>query len=895
MARILLLIIGCVVVSGNNREEVADVREGQDVTLKCRFNNPSLLSTGGQIYWMRQRTGEKDNVAIADTPLDRSYTVDLEPSEGRYDLTISRATYERDNGMFECRFKEAGTGSDLHTTTVNLTVLIPPGSPRINPEAPTATEGQSIDLVCSSQGGSPDPQIIWYRSGSDQKLYSVLKPGGGRETPTTSVLTINPGKDDDAAEYRCVVWNRALTDNEKMETTVVLSVNYYPRITIGPENPLRVELDQSATLTCSADAKPPVSNVRWTRGGRFIGTLNTLVKERVTLDDAGRYVCQADNGLGRLREAEVTLDVLYGPRVSVISSKDVDEGEDIVITCNVTANPAPVTIEWLKEGDDSFRQSGVDILRLNRVSAVNQGNYICRAVNILNPTGGEPSDRIGNATVAVRVRHAPGKTYITPAEPIAVQGEQSTLTCGAEPPGWPMPTYRWWRHDSDATLTLGANYTIPRASLTDEGTYYCQPSNRLGKGTPASVRVRVHQPPRILENLPETAIHRIGTTNLSLTCRAQGKPQPSIRWLKDGEEISPADGLYDILVEQSSLGQNAAHTVQSTLQFRGAKRINDNQLLPTDRGTYQCVFKNDVREVSSSQLLRVEHSPITVHKPNKVAFNLLEDAQLECRMQAYPEPKFQWSLGPNFIEPDGAHYATNDTTLPDDVYASVLTVRGVTEADYGSYTCKGTNSRGEHKTIITLQEKGRPEHPTNLRVIDKGTDKIELAWDESFNGGFADTIFQVKAETMSGEKPSHDCQTKNPCIIEPLAQQTTYKLQVKASNIMGDSDFSDPLEVTTLVNVDTIPEPEEVYFERTGNMLSFKVLPTDLMLQGQVEFRTVDSDEWTPMETLVQISSDSHDHGEVFLGKESPDDVRIRFCSVFVESSCGNYRIAKKG
>nr|XP_053645436.1 hemicentin-1-like [Cherax quadricarinatus] len=894
MARILLLIIGCVVVSGNNREEVADVREGQDVTLKCRFNNPSLLSTGGQIYWMRQRTGEKDNVAIADTPLDRSYTVDLEPSEGRYDLTISRATYERDNGMFECRFKEAGTGSDLHTTTVNLTVLIPPGSPRINPEAPTATEGQSIDLVCSSQGGSPDPQIIWYRSGSDQKLYSVLKPGGGRETPTTSVLTINPGKDDDAAEYRCVVWNRALTDNEKMETTVVLSVNYYPRITIGPENPLRVELDQSATLTCSADAKPPVSNVRWTRGGRFIGTLNTLVKERVTLDDAGRYVCQADNGLGRLREAEVTLDVLYGPRVSVISSKDVDEGEDIVITCNVTANPAPVTIEWLKEGDDSFRQSGVDILRLNRVSAVNQGNYICRAVNILNPTGGEPSDRIGNATVAVRVRHAPGKTYITPAEPIAVQGEQSTLTCGAEPPGWPMPTYRWWRHDSDATLTLGANYTIPRASLTDEGTYYCQPSNRLGKGTPASVRVRVHQPPRILENLPETAIHRIGTTNLSLTCRAQGKPQPSIRWLKDGEEISPADGLYDILVEQSSLGQNAAHTVQSTLQFRGAKRINDNQLLPTDRGTYQCVFKNDVREVSSSQLLRVEHSPITVHKPNKVAFNLLEDAQLECRMQAYPEPKFQWSLGPNFIEPDGAHYATNDTTLPDDVYASVLTVRGVTEADYGSYTCKGTNSRGEHKTIITLQEKGRPEHPTNLRVIDKGTDKIELAWDESFNGGFADTIFQVKAETMSGEKPSHDCQTKNPCIIEPLAQQTTYKLQVKASNIMGDSDFSDPLEVTTLVNVDTIPEPEEVYFERTGNMLSFKVLPTDLMLQGQVEFRTVDSDEWTPMETLVQISSDSHDHGEVFLGKESPDDVRIRFCSVFVESSCGNYRIAKK-
>lgn len=367
-----------------------------------------------------------------------------------------------------------------------------------------------------------------------------------------------------------------------------------------------MELDHSATLTCTADAKPPVSNVRWTRGGRFIGTVSSHMIERVSLDDAGRYVCQADNGLGRLREAEVTLDVLYGPRVSVISSKDVDEGEDVIISCNVTANPTPVTIEWLKEGDDTFRQNGIDILRLNRVSAVNQGNYICRAVNILNPTGGEPSDRIGNATVAVRVRHAPGKTYILPKEPIAVQDEPATLTCGADPPGWPMPTYRWWRQDSESTLTLGANYSIPRASLSDEGTYYCQPSNRLGKGTHASTTVKVHQPPLILEDLPETAIYRIGKTDLSLTCRAQGKPQPSIRWLKDGEEINPADGLYDVLVEQSSVGQNDMHTVQSTLQFRGPRRINDNQLLPTDRGTYQCVFKNDVREVSSSQLLRVE-------------------------------------------------------------------------------------------------------------------------------------------------------------------------------------------------------------------------------------------------------------------------------------------------
>ncbi|XP_063585108.1 hemicentin-2-like [Penaeus indicus] len=890
MTWITLLIIGAVAAAaaGNRREEVADVREGQDVTLKCRINNPSLITSGGQIFWMRQRKGEKDNVAIRDTPFDRSYTVDLDLEEGRYDLTISHATYERDNGMFECRVKEAGTGSDLHTTTVNLTVLIPPGSPRVNPEVPTATENQQIDLVCSSQGGSPDPQIIWYRSGSEQKLYSVLKPGGGRDFPTTSVLTITPGKDDDGAQYRCVVWNRALTDDEKMESTVTLSVNYYPRITIGPENPMRVVLDHSATLTCKADAKPPVSNVRWTRAGRFIDTHNTLVKERISLEDAGRYMCQADNGLGSLREAEVTLDVQYGPRVAVMSSKDVGEAEDIMITCNVTANPDPVKIEWLKEGDDSFHQSG-DILRLNRVSAQDQGNYICRAVNILSPTGGEPSNRIGNATVAVRVRHAPGKTIITPAEPIAVQGEKSTLTCGADPPGWPMPTYRWWREDSE-TLSTGINYTIPRASLSEEGTYYCQPQNRLGKATPASVHVRVYQPPRILENLPESAIHRISKTDLSLTCRAQGKPQPSIRWLKDGVEINDSDGFYDILVEQSG-NHKAAYTVQSTLRFLGPRRF-DNQLLPIDRGTYECVFKNDVREVSSSQQLTIEHSPITVHKANKVAYDLGEDARVECRMQAYPRPNFEWLHDANFIDPDSTHYEANYTALGDDVYESVLTVRGVTKADYGSYTCKGVNSMGEHKTIIALQEKGRPEHPKNLRVITRGTDFINLAWDESFNGGFPDTIFHVRAEAKSGEVTSHDCQTQNPCVIQPLVQQTKFKLQVKASNIKGDSDFSDPLEAMTLVNVETIPEPEEVFFERISNILSFKVLPTNLMLQAQVEVQDVETEEWVTLEDPVPIDSDNH--GEVALGDAAPNEVRIKFCSAFIEDSCGKYRTATK-
>ena len=81
------------------------------------------------------------------------------PEEGRYDLHIKGAFYERDNGRFECKVKERGTGKDIYSKAFHLTVLIAPGLPTISPSYPLAVEGNTVELTCSSMGGSPDPQI----------------------------------------------------------------------------------------------------------------------------------------------------------------------------------------------------------------------------------------------------------------------------------------------------------------------------------------------------------------------------------------------------------------------------------------------------------------------------------------------------------------------------------------------------------------------------------------------------------------------------------------------------------------------------------------------------------------------------------------------------------------
>ena len=356
-------------------------------------------------------------------------------------------------------------------------------------------------------------------------------------------------------------------------------------------------------MVCQVDAKPAVYSVHWKKGNRFVATTFNHSLDKVSLDDDGIYVCSADNGLGQLGESQLQLDVLYEPVVTVEARREVEMGSSVAVPCNVSAKPSPAVIEWLKEGDDKFRVNG-PVLRLNRVVATDTGRYTCRAINTIGGT-----ERSSNATFQLMVRHEPGTAHITPEEPIAVDEASITLTCGADPPGWPAPQYRWWRAGAEATiLAVSPEFTIPVARQNNEGTYYCQPSNVLGTGGSSSVKLRVFQAPRFISQLAPTKQMREGDSGLNVTCSAQGKPKPSITWLKDGVEIVPTSSNTYKLVTEESENSNAIFTVRSTLIFDGAERPSTTQLTAADRGVYTCAFENQVRRIESSLALKVERN-----------------------------------------------------------------------------------------------------------------------------------------------------------------------------------------------------------------------------------------------------------------------------------------------
>lgn len=871
--------------------ENKDVLEGESVKLECRPRS-SLLTTHTAYNWISV-VNESYSVAFNQLVLDSThYKLDYFPDQGKYDLTITKAQYEKDNGReLTCRVHydpNSDLVSEVYTINYVITVLIPPGEPRITPATPLAREGIPFELTCSSQGGSPDPVIQWYREGT--AISSPTKNGGSRDHPTSNTLTIHPRIDDDGKKYRCTVWNRAIREEQKREATVKLHVHYAPRLTVGPYNPLNVMVDSDAFMTCSAIANPVVRSVKWlNKEGLLLSNTYNHTITAVTPKDSGMYTCVAENGIGDPAKSNLKLSVLFGPRVSLLPEKEITLGESVAVKCNVASNPPPHSLQWLKQGDQYFHQNG-DTLRLTSISAEDAGKYTCQASTTLRPSGTIIQKEVtNNATVSIYVRHKPGETEILPRNPIAIAEKPFTLTCSVRPPGWPLPEYRWWKEGHEKSESShGINYTIISVHVSHEGDYFCQPQNVLGRGSIGSVYLTVHEQPRIsLRPRPQNT-KKTGDVGFSITCRARGKPKPTVKWFHHRKVILDNSSIYRIET-LDNIEDNNAYSVQSTLIFEGPGRKR-YELTADDRGLYICEFENNVGEPAQAEMnLRIEHSPIIRHTYNRIAFDVGELAVIQCKIQAYPQPMFEWQYDKRILENYG-NYKTNVTDLGDDIYVGTLFIRDLKEDDYGEYTCRVWNQiGGDKKTIVTLVKKGPPERPSEL-TADASSDRVNLMWLEGFNGGMSNTNFVVTyINTETNEERNESCHSHNPCQILGLQSKTQYRFKVFAVNSRGHSPYSPEIVVMTKVNLKDMPRASDAYYDRTSNKLYFKVEKTEYPLAAKVEARSPGSEEWQ-LQTLFPLQN-YEEEIEINPPVEGFTDIRVVLCLQTNHSWCGDERL----
>jgi len=876
----VLLLIGQVIGGQSFKSNIVqiDALEGETIRLPCKFNllNSELIDQHDSpvYFWMRKTHNNTDNVSIKQTALDPGYKLDINPQEGKYDLIINSASYYRDNGHFECRVKKSGTGEDIKSTYYQLTILSAPNPPTIQPQFPIAHENQEFELTCYSTGGSPSPEIEWFRNGIP--IPGELVHSQHKDQPTKNVLRIIPTQTDDRLFYKCIVYNKALPKDNATETQVQLTVYYTPRVTVGPSNPLDVYKNSDIIFTCNYVSNPSAKRITWKRNNKVIGSTVNHSIYNVDASDSGSYTCEVDNGIldkqGQNGVGVLSLNVLYPPVVTLPAEFiEPKIGEQVEINCEVNANPKPHSISFYKivNGVKKLVQEGAQMI-MNSVRPEDSGLYVCVAQNSLKASDSQIAQtHTANSTIEIKVKHAPQTVFIIPEQPVAISGKSYNLTCKSQPEAHPKPNYKWWKDsEPDNILSWTPELIFKPIHVRQEGKYSCSAENELGRSEPSTVDLVINEPPLITFQMQPTIIKKQAETGFSLTCRARGKPTPRVTWMHNQQLISdePTFNQYDEQIVsmyriETTSNQEASNSIESILYFESPARKNKDELIASDHGRYFCMFDNGLTEqpVKAETFVKVEHAPILKHEHNRVAFDIGEHAALQCKMSCYPKCNFEWYLENRLIDRSYGiqpKYNISITEIGDDVWMSTLYVANVKKSDYGDYMCKGWNSLGDdEKTIIKLVEKSAPETPTHLQIVEIQSDYVILSWQPGFDGGFHMTEYILSysnEDSMFSKWRNETCRTMNPCKLTNLHSRKIYQFKVMANNPKGHSTFSEAIEGVTKVSFKDIPIPFEAYYDNVYNMVTFKIDPIELDLTAKIEVKTT-------MNTATDINADGEE------------------------------------
>ncbi|XP_075713847.1 neogenin isoform X3 [Rhinoderma darwinii] len=338
-----------------------------------------------------------------------------------------------DEGIYQCVATVDSLGSVV-SRTARLSVA---GLPRFasQPEATTVYVGDSFALSCDVS-----PELVqfvhWEQNRSlralDDKI-TILSNGS---------LVISSANESDVGLYRCGVGSgAALKYSEEAEVKILYEVGENrPLIFLRQPSTLTSIVRQPAVFPCVASGYPTPSVV-WSHNQEVVifGSSDrfallaggSLQISNVTEEDAGVYICTADNG-NQTIHAQAELFVQVPPMLYVKpSNTHAHESMDIVFECEVRGKPAP-TVKWVKNGDvvipsDYFKIVDDHNLQVLGLVRSDEGFYQCIAEN-----------EVGNVQAAAQlIIVEPGVTAPTSPAPSLTR---ATAHHVAATPGGPLPS-----------------------------------------------------------------------------------------------------------------------------------------------------------------------------------------------------------------------------------------------------------------------------------------------------------------------------------------------------------------------------------------------------------------------------------------------------------------------
>ncbi|OCT93246.1 contactin-5 isoform X1 [Xenopus laevis] len=489
------------------------------------------------------------------------------------------------------------------------------------------------------------------------------------------------------------------------------SVNYGPVFVQEPENMIfpMDSGEKKVALNCEARGVPtPI--YRWLRNGTEIDLENDyryslidgdfIISSPNEMKDSGQYQCLAANSFGSILSREATLQFAYLGNFSgrIRSAVSVREGQGVVLMCSPPHHSPELIYSWVfnefpsfvAEDSRRFISQQTGNLYISKAQASDVGSYICLVKNPLTNTRVmSPPTPLTLRNDGVMGEYEPKIEVHFPYTFTAAQGTTVKMECFAL--GNPVPTISWRKVSgfipSKARLRKAqAVLEIPNVQLEDAGTYECKAENSRGKNAFRG-QLQVYTQPQWIEKINDTQLD--SGDQLQWECKAEAKPRPVYRWLKNGLPLMP---------------QNRIEMVNGMLTIH-----NVNQ---SDAGMYQCLAENIYGIIYGSAELKVLASAPTFElsqKQKTVVITKGKEVVLECKPSASPKPSISWMKGEKAVRQN-----KRVAVLPD----GSLRILNASKTDEGRYTCRGENIFGSAEIVASVFV----TEPTKIELTPKRTE-----------------------------------------------------------------------------------------------------------------------------------------------------------------------------
>ncbi|TRY91082.1 hypothetical protein DNTS_014515 [Danionella cerebrum] len=207
--------------------------------------------------------------------------------------------------------------------------------------------------------------------------------------------------------------------------------------------------------------------------------------------------------------------------------------------------------------------------------------------------------------------------------------------------------------------------------------------------------------------------------------------------------------------------------------------------------------------------------------PNNSLATKGEKIEMSCKAHGEKPIMVRWEKEvekekqSHMINPDMWRHTVSVKNAGDEVI-STLQIYPTIREDSGFFSCHAINSYGEDRGILQLTVQEPPEPPkVEIREVKERT--IALRWTMGFDGNSPITGYDIecknKTETWERARRTRDVSpTLNQATIIELHPSSAYNIRIFAKNLIGDSEPSNELMVTT-DEADPEGPPQDVTLE----------------------------------------------------------------------------------